>query len=184
MKGYSYISTRAECETAARALGLSDVTTSTDTSSRNPKGNFANFGCFDVFEKIYSGCYYRKSINRLYFNSRGSIDDRDTSRVSICVAATFSINTAGFLMFGSGYVCHDRFGINEANLACRTLNFTGATSYRRSQRASDYLTKGFTIDNLECPSNATDITDCSYESDVNCGVNHNVRIACGKLLFF
>ena len=73
--------------------------------------------------------------------------------------------------------------MNEANFACRTLNFTGATSYTTKQRASDSSTKGFTIDNLECPSNATDITDCSYESDVNCGAFHNVRIVCGKLFF-
>ena len=84
-------------------------------------------------------------------------------------------------MFGPGYVCHDLFGLNEANLVCRTMNYTGATSYSKNERASDYSTKVFTIDNLVCTENATDITDCSYESDVNCGVNQNVKISCGKL---
>ena len=83
-------------------------------------------------------------------------------------------------MFGSGYVCHDLFGINEANLVCRTLNYVGASLFSKSRRASDYITKGFTIDNLVCPSNATDLMDCTYVTDVNCGINHNVQLTCGK----
>ena len=62
-----FVETESECEAAAEALGLPDVSASMISHSTLPKG-----------------CYYKVEAQLLYLNSGGSYSDDDPDRLSLC----------------------------------------------------------------------------------------------------
>ena len=65
--GMHPLTSSADCEAAAAALGKSDTTAS------------------DIDHHSYpDGCYYKQSTGELYFNSNGNPSSGDTDRVSLC----------------------------------------------------------------------------------------------------
>merc|ERR1712167_400895 len=74
--GYDFITSKATCEEAASALGLSDTTASNWEDKKNPLG-----------------CYYKLSDKRLWWNSAGNKDDDDKNRVSLCTTGYFYLKS-------------------------------------------------------------------------------------------
>ena len=67
--GFDFITNRAECDTAAKQLGLSDTSAYPWPSSDTP------FGCY---------MYWKAAGPELFFNQDGKRNDDDTARLSIC----------------------------------------------------------------------------------------------------
>ena len=85
------LSTEAECVTAAKALAKTDTTVDRNSVADLP-----------------DGCYYKQSVNRLYFNHAGDTSSSDTDRVSLC-ATTGGTSSSPVYMFantGSSTVLH------------------------------------------------------------------------------
>jgi hypothetical protein len=74
--GYDFITSKATCEEAASALGLSDTTASNWEDKKNPLG-----------------CYYKLIDKRLWWNSAGNKDDDDKNRVSLCTTGYFYLKS-------------------------------------------------------------------------------------------
>jgi len=74
----NYIETRSDCEAAARALGLDDQVAN---DASNPAF------CRGVCTDLPKGCYYKGSNHedyRLWYNPRGTKQNKGTTRTSIC----------------------------------------------------------------------------------------------------
>ncbi|MEO1269475.1 MAG: scavenger receptor cysteine-rich domain-containing protein, partial [Myxococcota bacterium] len=76
-------------------------------------------------------------------------------------------------------ICDDRWGIPEANVACRQLG------YARAEIADLNLYLGTddtpALDDVDCQGDERALLECSYTSDENCSASENVAIRCVQL---
>ena len=75
-------------------------------------------------------------------------------------------------------MCDDGFGQEEADAVCRMMGYEGgAASHSESSTLSS---ADFTMDDLNCPAGATDLSECSWTSSHNCGISEGVVLICSE----
>ena len=82
-----------------------------------------------------------------------------------------------------GTVCDDYFGINDANVVCRELGYSGAARYR----CCSYYGRGsgpIWLDNLFCTGTETSLYYCSHSGigNHNCGHYSDVGVVCQGII--
>jgi len=150
-----------EAEFVCRVLGHDDASFST---SQHVSGSFSmdNLDC-------PSGA---SSLSKCTFTNTNNCQSHEGIRLT---CKTFSIDGNGLLKYGSGYVCDDGFGANEAEFVCRVLGHDGA-SFSTSQHVSG----SFSMDNLDCPSGASSLSQCTFTTQHDCGSHEGIRLTCGS----
>jgi hypothetical protein len=75
-----------------------------------------------------------------------------------------------------GPICDDGFAMNEANVACRHLGFTGATSYSTITGAS----ADFWLDDVSCTGGEAFLDQCSHSAFGvhNCSASETQAVVC------
>ncbi|XP_033107284.1 scavenger receptor class A member 5-like, partial [Anneissia japonica] len=75
-----------------------------------------------------------------------------------------------------GTVCDDMFGMNDANVACRSLGYVGAASYRTWGGGGGPIW----IDDLQCGGGESQIWHCNSRrwDNSNCGHGEDVGVVC------
>lgn len=91
-------------------------------------------------------------------------------------------------VFGQwGYVCHDQFGMNEANVLCRELGYSqGANEVKLNSfyRPNKNMTNGdqtlFNMDDVKCGGNETSLRECNFNGwgVHDCNVEQVVGVVC------
>ena len=80
-----------------------------------------------------------------------------------------------------GTVCDTNFGINSANVACRSLGFPGAL---RASTSFPYVRAQVWLDNVRCIGNETGLEQCSHQglgnllSAYSCHYNEDAGVYC------
>ena len=91
----------------------------------------------------------------------------------------------GILKYGDGYVCDDGaydvmsdddgFSDNTAHFICRELGYAFFQSYISGMN----IKSGFiSMDDLDCPGNATSLSSCEYTFHHNCGLSEGIKLHC------
>ena len=78
-----------------------------------------------------------------------------------------------------GTVCDDSWGIQDANVVCRQLGFTAATSAPVGASFGQGI--GLTqMDDVSCSGSEERLVDCSYlgSTSENCGHGEDAGVAC------
>ena len=100
-----------------------------------------------------------------------------------------SIKFIFFVVNGNwGYICDDKFDLNDANVVCRELGFEmGASEVRgnsyylpRVTLMSSYNNVSFVMDELDCVGNETSLRHCDFKGwGVNdCNADEVVGVVC------
>ena len=78
-----------------------------------------------------------------------------------------------------GSVCDDFFGFEEAQVACRQLNYTGAIrpAYFEEFGSGD-ASEPIYFDNVICTGNESYLYECSYTTNHNCVHFEDVGVVC------
>ena len=78
-----------------------------------------------------------------------------------------------------GAVCDDFFGFEEAQVACRQLNYTGAlrAAYFGEFGRGD-TSEPIYFDNVICNGNESYLYQCSYTTNHNCNHFEDVGVVC------
>ena len=78
-----------------------------------------------------------------------------------------------------GSVCDDFFGFEEAQVACRQLNYTGAIrpAYFGEFGSGDTFEPIY-FDNVICTGNESYLYECSYTTNHNCVHFEDVGVVC------
>jgi len=81
-----------------------------------------------------------------------------------------------------GTVCDDAWDINDANMVCRTLGFSGAAE---SHGTATYgqgagATESIFLDNVNCGAGASRLSDCTHNgwNSHNCGHHEDASVKC------
>lgn len=96
----------------------------------------------------------------------------------------FSINENGVLMWGNGFVCIDHFSDFSARVVCNEMGFGDFESWENGRMFVNLFNNpngyvfSFTMDDLKCPSGASRLSDCTYQTTHNCPPHHAVRLVC------
>ena len=71
-------------------------------------------------------------------------------------------------------ICDDYWDLNDGNVICKMMGFTGAESI------SKYLTvpDDFIMDNVGCDGSEDDINDCYHLDEDNCGTSEGAGVTC------
>ena len=80
-----------------------------------------------------------------------------------------------------GTVCDDRFGSTEAQVACKTLGFSGGSYTAAQNTGFSEPTVPIWIDNgLECDSSQTNFLECNHNrwGDENCSYSEDILLTC------
>lgn len=78
-----------------------------------------------------------------------------------------------------GSVCDDFFGFEEAQVACRQLNYTGAIRPAYfGEFGSGAASEPIYFDNVICTGNENYLYECSYTTNHNCIHFEDVGVIC------
>jgi len=78
-----------------------------------------------------------------------------------------------------GSVCDDFFGLEEAQVACRQLNYTGAERAAYfGEFGSGEASEPIYFDNVICTGTENYLSDCSYTTNHNCIHFEDVGVVC------
>jgi len=78
-----------------------------------------------------------------------------------------------------GAVCDDFFGYEEAQVACRQLNYTSAIRVAfREEFGSGDISEPIYLDDVICDGNENNLNECSYSTSHNCAHSDDVGIVC------
>lgn len=77
---------------------------------------------------------------------------------------------------GSKYVCDDNFTHLEAKMVCASLG--SEMTWFETRQVNPEGSSSFGIDNLDCPEGATNMGDCSYDTEHDCYQDEAVRMGC------
>lgn len=78
-----------------------------------------------------------------------------------------------------GAVCDDFFGFEEAQVACRQLNYTGAIRPAYfGEFGSGAAPEPIYFDNVICTGNENYLSECSYTTNHNCIHFEDVGVVC------
>lgn len=79
-----------------------------------------------------------------------------------------------------GTVCDDDFGIEDANVICRMLGYSGALQFHTNAAHYGEGSGKIWIDNLGCTGNESDLFECPMNAigKHNCGHNEDVGVKC------
>eukprot|EP00512_Aurantiochytrium_limacinum_P003523 CAMPEP_0171499288 /NCGR_PEP_ID=MMETSP0958-20121227/8348_1 /TAXON_ID=87120 /ORGANISM="Aurantiochytrium limacinum, Strain ATCCMYA-1381" /LENGTH=875 /DNA_ID=CAMNT_0012033833 /DNA_START=33 /DNA_END=2660 /DNA_ORIENTATION=+ len=101
--------------------------------------------------------------------SEPTTDSKDTTLSS----GILTISLDGGESFG--LVCDDFFSLKEANVACRSMGFDGASDYETTVASGEY---SIIMDDLDCVGTETDLGACVYTSDHDCSYYEAVYLTC------
>lgn len=76
-------------------------------------------------------------------------------------------------------VCDDAFGEADAHLVCYLLGFGEVSPVATYTTSVNVGTGDFSMDDLNCPSDALSVDDCTFNSRDNCGAGEGVTVDCG-----
>ena len=80
-----------------------------------------------------------------------------------------------------GTVCDDAFGSTEAEVACKTLGFSGGSATGSQRTGFSESTVPIWIDNgLDCNINQTNFLECHQDrwGDENCNHGEDILLTC------
>ncbi|KAI8517425.1 scavenger receptor [Branchiostoma belcheri] len=83
--------------------------------------------------------------------------------------------------FDWGTVCDDEFDTNDANVACRSMGYSGAVEFFGSAHFGEGSGNIY-MDDLQCSGYENSLFDCSYAGwgVENCGHSEDVGVICGS----
>ena len=78
-----------------------------------------------------------------------------------------------------GAVCDDFFGYEEAQVACRQLNYTSAirVTFREEFGVGD-VSEPIYFDDVICDGNENNLNECNYSTSHDCTHSQDVGIVC------
>eukprot|EP00091_Calanus_sinicus_P021082 TRINITY_DN607_c0_g1_i10.p1 TRINITY_DN607_c0_g1~~TRINITY_DN607_c0_g1_i10.p1 ORF type:complete len:410 (-),score=92.77 TRINITY_DN607_c0_g1_i10:58-1236(-) len=95
---------------------------------------------------------------------------------SLCLGGSTSKNS-GNVMVDDKPVCDDDWGLEDAAVACRQLGFPGV---ERATKESEFgtVSSSFSMDNVRCRGNETDLKDCYHRAVDDCDGNEAAGVVC------
>jgi len=108
-----------------------------------------------------------------------STDNIRRTRNPIKSNVNIEIDTNNFVKIDDGFLCDDGFGIDEARMICKVM--TGSPDGAKYLHGGKISTDHFSADNMNCPSNASSISDCEVDLHFeNCASHEGIRVLCGS----
>ncbi|KAL5253796.1 hypothetical protein ACHWQZ_G013538 [Mnemiopsis leidyi] len=80
-----------------------------------------------------------------------------------------------------GTVCDDGFNHIAATVICKEMGYTCAEYWGSGTSSATLSTLDIMIDNLECLNASLPFSNCSYNSEHNCGHNEDISLRCDRL---
>ena len=78
-----------------------------------------------------------------------------------------------------GAICDDYFGYVEAQVACRQLNYTGATRVAGLREfGTGDISEPIYLDDIICAGNENYLNECVYSTGHNCDHSEDVGVVC------
>jgi hypothetical protein len=95
---------------------------------------------------------------------------------NLCLGGSTSRNS-GNVMVDNKPVCDDDWGLEDAAVACRQLGFPGV---ERATKESEFgtVSSTFSMDNVKCHGNETDLKDCYHKAADDCDGNEGAGAVC------
>jgi len=97
---------------------------------------------------------------------------------SVAVTLVGGANASeGNVMIDGRPVCDDSWDINDANVVCRQLGYSGARERTTRSRFGN-VEDNFRMDDVKCTGEETNILDCDHNPTDNCGVREGAGVIC------
>ncbi|RDD41199.1 Deleted in malignant brain tumors 1 protein [Trichoplax sp. H2] len=147
--------------------------TNINECASNPCGNSTSMICSDLINNYGCSCVSGRSGYKCMFDSV-AIGVR-------LVGGNHNFEGRVEVYYNSqwGTICNDKWSINNANVICRQLGFSGAASVPSTARYG-YGSGIIGFDDIQCSGNETTITKCPHRSwgISNCGHSEDAAVVC------
>merc|ERR1712126_757160 len=100
-------------------------------------------------------------------------------RDDVCLTATSSSYNCyeGNVMVEGRSVCDDYWDLVDADVVCKQLGFRGAKENIIDSTFGS-VPNNFILDDIDCEGDETDIRDCTYDEDDDCGSSEGAGVIC------